>query len=180
MKQQVLLEKVAALAQLSSDVQFRNEFMANPKTVLQNLFPELKLPEDTRIILHENTSDEMHVILLPSEEAVFNASLDDKVEQVLDKAILDQAFKKLLLADPKGVLQRELPDFFVPDNFKIYFHENTDKEIHLLIPNLAPQGDELSEEELGVVAGGAGRGPHIGRPRGGKPPKCRSQHFRRG
>jgi hypothetical protein len=181
MKQQDLLEKVGSLTKLSTDVAFRNAFMANPRTTLEKEFTELQLPTDVKFFLHENTAQELHVILLPAEQSVFGDQLEDSVERVLDKAIENDSFKKLLIADPKGTLSNELPDFFVPENFRMYFHENKANEIHLLIPALQLADEELSEAELDAVVGGSkGRGPHVGRKRGGGGPKCRSQKFKAG
>jgi hypothetical protein len=181
MKQQDLLEKIGNLSKLTTDVAFRNSFMANPRTILEKEFPELQLPADAKIFLHENTAQELHVILLPAEQTVFSDQLEDAVERILDKAIESDSFKKLLIADPKGTLSNELPDFFVPDNFRMYFHENKANEIHLLVPPLQLADEELSEAELDAVVGGSrGRGPHVGRKRGGGGPKCRSQSFRVG
>lgn len=181
MKQQELLEKVGNLTKLTTDVSFRNSFMTNPRTVLEKEFPALQLDTDVKIFLHENTAQELHVILLPAEQSVFSDQLEDSVERLLDKAIENESFKKLLIADPKGTLAKELPDFFVPDNFRMYFHENKANEIHLLVPALQLADEELSEAELDAVVGGSrGRGPHIGRKRGGGGPKCRSQSFKVG
>jgi hypothetical protein len=179
MTQQELLEKIGNLDKLTSDIAFRNALMANPKTILSQEFSGFELPENVQIFIHENTANEMHVILVPDEQLVFSDSLDEAVETTLDKAIDNEGFKKLLMADPKGTLANELPDFFVPQDFKIYFHENSKNEMHLLIPALATTNDELSEAELDAVAGGGGKGPHVGRSRGGGGPRCRAQKFRR-
>lgn len=179
MTQQLLLEKVGNLDKLATDVSFRNAFIANPLTILSETFPELNLAKDIKIHVHENTSNEMHVILVPNEEMVFSDQLETAVEQMLDKAIEDDHFKKLLVADPKGTLAKQLPDFYVPEDFRMFFHENTATDIHLLIPPLRNEDDELSEAELDAVAGGKRRrGPHVGRKRGGKGPRCRSQRRR--
>lgn len=179
MKQQVLLEKIGNDERLTKDLSFRNALMANPKTILEKEYG-ISFSSEVKIVLHENTTQEMHVILLPSEGLVFNDAIEDSVEKVVDKAVLDASFRKLLMADPKGVLTNELPDFFVPQDYKIYFHENTEKEVHILIPSLVSENDELTEAELDAVAGGGGsKGPHVGRKRGGGGPKCRSQKFRK-
>ncbi len=181
MKQQDLLEKVGNLTQLTTDVAFRQSFMANPRAILAKAFPEFQIPTDVQFFLHENTTQELHIVLLPAEQTVFGDQLEESVERVLDKAIDNENFKKLLIADPKGTLSGELPDFFVPDNFRMYFHENKPNEIHLLLPALQLADEELSEAELDAVVGGSkGRGPHIGRKRGGGGPKCRSQKFKTG
>lgn len=177
MTQKQLLEQVGNLSKLAQDLNFRNTFMANPKTVLEKELG-LQLPAGVSIQIHENTAHEMHIILVSGEQVVFGDTLDEKVEKVLDKAVANQSFKKLLIADPKGTLAAELPDFYVPDDFRIYFHDNTENEIHLLLPALTATEDELTEAELDAVAGGSrGRGPHIGRKRGGGGPRCRSQKF---
>lgn len=180
MTQRELLEKIGNLDKLTQDISFRNALMANPKTVIEQELG-ISLAEDVQIVLHENTAQEMHVILVSDEALVFSDTLEEQVESLLDKAMTNDSFKKLLMADPKGTLANELPDFYVPEDYKIHFHENTTKEIHLLIPSLVTEEDELSEAELDAVAGGGGkrRGPHVGRRRGGRGPKCRSQHFRR-
>lgn len=179
MKQQELLEQVASHLKLSTDADFRSQFLSNPKHFLNQEF-RTNFGEEVKVIAHENNAEKMHVILLPAEELVFNEDIEEKVETVLDKAITNESFKNLLMSDPKGTLTKELPDYFIPSDFKVYFHENTDTEVHVLLPQLETSDDELSEAELDAVAGGKKRrGPHIGRKRGGKAPKCRSQKFRR-
>lgn len=173
MTQKDLLDKFGTLIM---EQNFRNEFLKDPKTALEKNFAGATLPKNVEV--HQNSVKEMHIILLPAEKVVYNDALETKVEEVLDKALVDASFKKMLMADPKGTLTKELPDFYIPGDFKVYFHENTEDTMHLVVPALANESEELSEAELDSVAGGGGhKGPHIGRPRGGKGPKCRSQHF---
>jgi hypothetical protein len=175
MSQKESLEKIGNSERLRTDVAFRNALIANPKTILEKEFG-LNLSSNTKVFLHENNFREMHIILVKDEKLIFGDSLDESVEKVLDEAIQNDSFRKLLIADPKGTLTAKLPDYFVPNDFKLFFHENNEQEFHILIPNLAESEDELSEAELESVVGGKkGRGPHIGRKRGGSGPRCRSQ-----
>ncbi len=170
-----LLEKIGNSDRLKTDISFRNGLLANPKTIIEKEFGG-NLDTNIKIHIHENNFREMHIILVKAENVIFGDSLDESVEKMLDEAIHNDSFRKLLIADPKGTLNAKLPDYFVPADFKLYFHENTDKEMHVLIPNLAESEDELSEAELESVVGGKkGKGPHIGRKRGGGGPRCRSQ-----
>lgn len=189
MTQQEILNQFGSLEKLITDTNFRKALKNDPRKALAQELSGVQIPDNVNLIVHENTANEMHVILLPDTEASADDIVDDDpFEAVLDKAMLDKSFKDLLMIDPKGVLAKELPDFYVPDEFKVYFHENTATEWHLLIPSLETEDEdgELSEDELEAVAGGAGRrrrrrrrrGPHIGRRRGGKGPRCRKKRFR--
>ena len=65
----------------------------------------------------------------------------------------DEALKARFLSDPKAVLAEYGID--VPDGIDVNVVENTDNTVHITMPQ-APAGDgELSDEELGNVAGGA-------------------------
>lgn len=172
MTQQEILEKVG-----NADVNFKQRLLDDPQGALKGEFPGFEFP--STIEVHENNANEMHVIFSTQEEFVFSADLEDSVNQVLDKALVNNDFKKLLVADPKGTLTKELPNYFIPENFKIFFHENASDSMHLLAPTEQTTGEELSEADLDAVAGGGRKGPHVGRSRGGKGPKCRSQKFRR-
>ena len=64
----------------------------------------------------------------------------------------DEALKARFMADPKAVLAEHGMD--VPDGIDVNVVENTDNTVHITMPQ-APAGDgELSDEELGNVAGG--------------------------
>jgi Nitrile hydratase, alpha chain len=71
--------------------------------------------------------------------------------QVVAKAWADAAFKQRLLADPHAVLKEH--GLEVPRGLQVKVVENTDSVRHLILPT-KPSSDELSEEALGVVAGG--------------------------
>jgi len=172
MTQQELLEKIGG-----ANSNLKQSLKSETRTALESHFADFKFP--SKIFLHEDGVNELHVIFSVAEEYVFNASLDESVEKILDKAFENDTFKRKLMANPTGTLAEELPNFYIPDGFKIYFYENTEDELHILLPNDTGEDGELSEAELEAVAGGGKKGPHVGRRRGGRAPKCRSQKFRR-
>ena len=64
----------------------------------------------------------------------------------------DEALKARFMTDPKAVLAEHGID--VPANIDVNVVENSDNTVHITMPP-APAGDgELSDEELGNVAGG--------------------------
>lgn len=192
MPQKELLEKIGNFERLSQDIDYRKQFIQNPLRSIQQAFPEFSFHPNTQIILHENNAGNMHMILLPEEEAEhMEDSLfddEDSFEQLIERALNDPNFRKALIADPIGVLEKELPDHFIPEDFRIHFYENSDKEIHLLLPEIEDEipedEDEMDDDELEIVSGGGKKrgknrkkGPHIGRRRGGKGPRCRKRIF---
>ena len=64
----------------------------------------------------------------------------------------DEALKARFMTDPKAVLAEHGID--VPDGINVNVVENTDNTVHITMPQ-APAGDgEISDEDLGNVAGG--------------------------
>jgi hypothetical protein len=72
--------------------------------------------------------------------------------QLVAKAWGDPAFKQRLLADPAAILRAEGID--VPAGRQVKVVENTDQVVYLTIPAKPPEA-ELSDEQLGQVAGGS-------------------------
>ena len=73
-----------------------------------------------------------------------------KMSQLIAKCWADEGFKKKLLADATATLKAEGEELPAGLTFKAV--ENTDKLVHLVIP---PKPTDLSDEDLGKVAGGA-------------------------
>jgi Nitrile hydratase, alpha chain len=73
---------------------------------------------------------------------------------LLARAVKDDAFRRALLDDPKGTLEREL-GVRLPAGVRLTVLEETATRRYLVLPPdpLRPAG-ELSEEELEAVAGG--------------------------
>ena len=71
--------------------------------------------------------------------------------QVRSKAVEDPDFRAQLIADPRAAIQKAtgVP---VPDRFNIHVHEDTERDVHLVLPQ---SSRELSDDELRAAAGGA-------------------------
>jgi hypothetical protein len=78
----------------------------------------------------------------------------NKLAELFAACWKDEALKARFQSDPKAVLAEH--GIAVPDGIDVNVVENTDNTVHITMP-AAPAGDgELSDEELGNVAGGGG------------------------
>jgi hypothetical protein len=77
-------------------------------------------------------------------------------QQIMARAMKDEAFRQELLSDPKETLEREL-GITLPQGVTIQVHEDTPTTIHLLLPAQAQVSgvQELSDAELEQAVGGA-------------------------
>jgi hypothetical protein len=79
-----------------------------------------------------------------------------EIERMLvQRSLEDESFRRKLLADPKGALQEEL-GARLPKEVEVRAVEETADTIYLVLPSSSPLGEsgELSDRELGAVAGG--------------------------
>jgi len=76
---------------------------------------------------------------------------DNEFAKIIAKAWRDPAFKAELIANPAAALKAEGID--VPAGMTVTVLENTGKQFHLVLPPVP--ADELSDENLDAVAGGA-------------------------
>ena len=74
-----------------------------------------------------------------------------KISQLIAKCWTDEGFKQKVLADPAATLRAE--GLELPAGLSYVAHENTEKVVHLVIP---AKPSDLSDEDLGHVAGGGG------------------------
>lgn len=73
---------------------------------------------------------------------------------IMGRARTDAVFRRNLLDNPRTTLEEEF-DFALPESFNIRFVENLGADLTVVLPDLDDSGSELSDEDLGYVAGGA-------------------------
>jgi len=81
-----------------------------------------------------------------------------QLEQALiEKAMNDEAFRKALIADPKGTIEKGT-GMKLPEAFHFRVLEENPQSFYLVLPAKIQPGteDELSEAELEMVSGGWG------------------------
>jgi len=77
------------------------------------------------------------------------------LDHVLQLSSVDPDFRRHLLADPHAAITAALGDV-VPTSLKLRFIErDPDVDVMRVLPDVVPQTEELSLEDLDVVAGGA-------------------------
>ena len=77
------------------------------------------------------------------------------VDAALTRSAIDADFRNLLLTDPRAAAA-QVTTAPVPSNIKIAFIEKPENiDVLYVLPDFIPGADELSEEELEAVAGGA-------------------------
>ena len=75
---------------------------------------------------------------------------------IIERASTDSAFRQQLISDPRGTLEGEL-GVSLPSNVQVSVLEETPSAFYIVLPpDGTAAGTELSDEELGAVAGGSG------------------------
>ena len=80
---------------------------------------------------------------------ISRADLDTAIR---DRIAADPGFRERLVADPKAVLV-EIVGMPLPDAVSVTVHEESLTDVHLVLP--AGAADELADDDLELVAGGA-------------------------
>jgi hypothetical protein len=79
--------------------------------------------------------------------------------RLIDRAWRDAAFRRALIEEPRGTLEREL-EVKLPAEVRVTVLEETPTSRYLVLPPRPRSGDvELSGDELEAVAGGYQPGP---------------------
>ncbi len=76
-------------------------------------------------------------------------------QQIIEKAMKDESFRKLLLEEPKITLEREV-GMRIPDSINVKVIEEDTQTFYLVLPaKFNPETeDELTEADLEMVSGG--------------------------
>ena len=72
---------------------------------------------------------------------------------LIEKCWKDTEFKKQVVTDPKGMLERHIGQK-LPADVKIFVHEEDANTLHFSLPPAPSNAMELSDEDLEKVAGG--------------------------
>jgi hypothetical protein len=81
-----------------------------------------------------------------------------EIERTLvQRSLEDESLGQKLLDDPRGTVEQELGTQ-LPEGIEVRVVEESAQSIYLVLPSASPLGEsgELSERELGAVAGGEG------------------------
>jgi hypothetical protein len=71
--------------------------------------------------------------------------------RLIEKSLQDEDFRRRLMEDPKGTVEEELGTR-LPEEVRVVAVEETADTIYLVLPSTS-MGGELSDQELGAVAG---------------------------
>ncbi len=76
-------------------------------------------------------------------------------QQIISKAMKDDAFRQRLLSNPRETLEREM-GMTLPQGVTFQVYEDTPSVIHLVLPMQPQTGEpvELSDADLEVAVGG--------------------------
>jgi hypothetical protein len=144
------------IAQVWSDESLKAKLLNNPKFVFVEY--GLEFPHSVEVQVHENTSSLMNFVLPQASEIPQGVDLEEiepMAGKVIKLALADEAFKTLLLSDPKSAIA-QATGMTLPMSLEIQVYEDTPTVKHLVLP-VNPASEELSDLELEAVAGGAGK-----------------------
>lgn len=80
--------------------------------------------------------------------------------QIVARALQDEAFRKALKDDPRGVLSKALSQVHegahIPESIQVEVLEESPNKIYIVLPPTPQSVGQLSDEQLAGVSGGAG------------------------
>lgn len=77
-------------------------------------------------------------------------------EVMIKQASENEKYRQMLLADPKGTLQKQLGLTPLPEGLEVEVLEESANKVYIVLPHSVSEGDELADEDLEQVAGGKG------------------------
>ena len=88
-------------------------------------------------------------------EATGGGSRAEIERTLVQRSLQDDSFRQRLLDEPKGTLEQELGGR-LPEGVEVRAVEETKDTIYLVLPSASAvgEGEEISEQELGELAGG--------------------------
>jgi hypothetical protein len=81
------------------------------------------------------------------------AEAQKTVAELIRRAMTDRNFRVLALSDPPAAIAKINPTP-LPPGFKVQIVAKDGADMTIVVPDLIPQGSELSDAELEQVAGG--------------------------
>lgn len=82
---------------------------------------------------------------------------NERLRAVVERASREPAFRRMLLADPQGVMKQH--GLTLPDGVEVRVLEDAIDLVHVVLPPL-PQDAELSDRSLDQISGGHGGTAH--------------------
>jgi hypothetical protein len=158
------------VARAWSDDDYKARFLADPERVTREVGIELPGGVDVRAV--ENTPHLLHLVLPPrdvSEDDLARVAggftmstagtapdrqrgdqFAKQYSKIIARARADGEFKRRLLVDPAAVMREY--ELEIPEGVEVRALESTDWVLYIVLPQ--PPGEDLSEEDLTLVAGG--------------------------
>jgi Nitrile hydratase, alpha chain len=144
------------------DENFRNKFVDDPKPVLAKV--GVIIPDSVKVEVHVNNASTINLVLpLPqNDKEVLNSSLlrtriNHAFSAVIQRAWSNEIFKAQLMRNPKKVIKEAIGKE-IPSSIDVHVYEDSPTVKHLVLQLSHDvdifSSDELSEEELKMVAGG--------------------------
>lgn len=138
---------------IQTSVEFKQSFMNSPQKILAEF--GIVVPNSVAIRVHEDTATIKNLVI-PIESALEDETTASNPlwRKAIARAFAEQNFKTQLINNPKQALT-ELTGESLPENWKIFVHENSPTLRHLVI-FVDSASEELNEAELEAIAGGIG------------------------
>ncbi len=158
------------VARAWSDGDYKARFIADPTTVMGEA--GIEFPGRVQVKAVENTPHLLHLILPPSDvseedlaqvaggltmgtagTAADRQRGDEFAKEyvkIVARARADDEFKRRFLVDPAAAMRED--ELEIPADVELRALESTDSVLYIALP--PPPGEDVSEEDLALVAGG--------------------------